>query len=538
MISSSSFSRRLVLCLCSAALVCLSFPNYFDKSLTPPTAVLGWVALIPLFLALRGATPKQGAFLGFAFGFFQFGGVLYWIAFLEEAKYLSGLAWLTLVTYLSLYSMAFGWIYCFLLERFRIAGLWFAPVVWVACEYFRGTRPWGGFNWAEIGYTQAPYPVILAFTALAGIYGLNFLMVWFNAAVAEYIGELRKKKKEGGGIVFWEKWVGLLTPTVPVLVVCAYGLYVIQTTPVKKVGKVALIQPSIDQSLKWDKTNEEATYHKFSRLITSAKNGHPDLVIWPETAAPSYLLWSPKALNRVTTIVRSSLATNLVGCLDAQKGKDNVVRYFNAAVQFTAQGRSNGIYHKRHLVPFGEFVPFQKYLTFLGPVVGDLGNFDFGSSYEKFQTRKFSYTPMICYEVIFPGDVRSAFQTQADCLVNISNDAWYGRTASAYQHVMMAVVRTAEERKPLLRAANTGISLATDPFGHILTFSRLFEETELTADVILSTGKPTLFSRWGNWLPLSCWGITFVFFIWGWSKPVEEPLLDLPPSKVESGQTP
>jgi apolipoprotein N-acyltransferase len=122
-----------------------------------------------------------------------------------------------------------------------------------------------------------------------------------------------------------------------------------------------------------------------------------------------------------------------------------------------------------------------------------------------FRVGGFSYTPLICYEVIFPGDVCQAFKTKSDALVNISNDAWYGRTASPYQHAMMAVVRAAEERKPLLRAANTGISLATDPFGNILHSTRLFEETTLYSDVLLTAASPTLYSRWGNWFPRLCW---------------------------------
>ncbi len=190
---------------------------------------------------------------------------------------------------------------------------------------------------------------------------------------------------------------------------------------------------------------------------------------------------------------------------------DGIVHYYNAAVQFDPRGKPEGVYHKRHLVPFGEFVPFQKYLAFLGPVVGDLGNFDPGENYVKFQVRGFSYTPMICYEVIFPGDVEKACRTGADALVNISNDAWYGRTASPYQHAMMAVVRAAEERKPLLRAANTGICLATDPFGRVLCSTNLFETTWLGADVLLATrAHRTLYSRWGNWFPCFCWGVVIL----------------------------
>lgn len=120
---------------------------------------------------------------------------------------------------------------------------------------------------------------------------------------------------------------------------------------------------------------------------------------------------------------------------------------------------------------------------------------------------------MICYEVIFPAEVRQALGTGAQALVNISNDAWYGKTASAYQHAMMAVVRSAEERKPLFRAANTGISLATDPFGRILVSTKLFEERSLEAEVLLSGQAPTLYARFGDWLPRLCLGWILLLLI-------------------------
>lgn len=504
--STPTLSQRLGLCLLSGGLVCFSFPNFLDKSLTPFTAFLGWFALIPFFLALRNANAKQGAWLGFVFGFTQLGLILYWIAFLEEAKYLSGLAWFVLVFYLSLYFLLFGAWYCFLVNRLKISGLFIAPFLWLALEYIRGSRPWGGFNWGEIGYSQAPYPSVLVFTTIGGVYGLTFAMVWFNASLAKAMELfLTQPDPIPSTIPNRSRWFLLMLPLVFLAGLFAVGNHVIKTAALKKSGTAVLIQPSIDQSVKWSKSNEDATYDKIGKLVHSQSSAKTDLIIWPETAAPSFLLMTPKSLARVTSIVRKSSTAQLVGCLDEQRGKDNVTRYYNGAVHFDRAGKPAGVYHKRHLVPFGEFVPFQKYLTFLGPVVGDLGNFDFGAEYQKFQAGGFSYTPMICYEVIFPGDVQKAFKTGAEALVNISNDAWYGRTASAYQHVMMAVVRAAEEQKPLLRAANTGISLATDPFGRILTSTKLFEETAVKADVLtLSTGQ-TLYSRWGNWLPRLCW---------------------------------
>jgi apolipoprotein N-acyltransferase len=496
--------HRLLLCLLSSCLVCFSFPNFIAKTLTPPTAWFAWLALIPFFIALHKTTPRQGAFLGWVFGFAQFGGILYWIAFLEAAQSLSGLAWAALVFYLSLYSALFGWAYRVLSDKSRW-GVWIAPYLWVALEYIRGSRPWGGFSWGEIGYSQAPYPLLLIFTSWAGVYGLTFLMVWFNAWFAQWIICFFKDTNEisiGSSPIKWAP------PTVlfgVLLMVLISGEMEMKNTPLQKAGSVVLLQPSIDQEVKWSKKNEEATYDKIQGLVRTASILHPGLIVWPETAAPSYLLWTPKDLGRVESIVRKSKIPNLVGCLDAQKGQDGKTRCYNAAVQFGSTGSPEGIYHKCHLVPFGEFVPFQNYLTFLGPVVGDLGDFDFGERYVIFHVGGFSYTPMICYEVIFPGDVYQAFKTRSDALVNISNDAWYGRTASPYQHAMMAVVRAAEERKPLLRAANTGISLATDPFGNILHSTRLFESTTLYSDVLLASGSPTLYSRWGNWFPRLCW---------------------------------
>lgn len=508
-----SFSQRLLLCLLSAIIVWFSFPNFLNKNLTPPTAFLGWVALIPFFVALHETTPRQGALLGWVYGFSQFGGILYWIAFLEAAHYLSGPAWAVLVFYLSLYFLAFGWGYRWLTGKTGNEQ-WTAPCLWVALEYVRGSRPWGGFSWGELGYSQAPYPVVLTFTTWAGVNGLTFLMVCFNVWVAQWVIKIlvQREKEPTNSPIY--TWIGLGVPLAVLAVVFAVGEIELKATVLQKTGTVALLQPSIDQEVKWSKQNETATYDNLQGLVREASKTKPDLVIWPETAAPSYLLWSRTDLDRVISIVRESGTYNLVGCLDAQKMKDRTLHYFNAAVQFRPDGKPDGVYHKRHLVPFGEFVPFQKYLTFLGPVVGDLGNFDFGSQYVKLQTKKFSYTPMICYEVIFPGDVERAFRTGADALVNISNDAWYGRTASPYQHAMMAVVRAAEERKPLLRAANTGICLATDPFGRILCSSRLFENTWLPADVFLtSSGSGTLYARWGNWLPRLCWLIVAMMIL-------------------------
>jgi len=509
-----SLTRRLLYCSLSACLVCFSFPSFLDKSLNPTTAFFAWFALVPFFLALRGAKPKLAALLGFVFGFIQFGGILYWIAILQAAEYLSGLGWAVLVFYLSLYFALFGLFYSFLTARLKISGVWIAPFLWVGFEYLRGSRPWGGFNWGEIGYSQAPYPVLLTFSTIAGVYGLTFLIVWVNTLLAKAV-ETKSLTQNNFDteISGWPRWAYFVLPLSVLLLVIAWGGYENYKTVLRKAGTVALLQPSIDQTIKWSKANETATYDKLEKLVRQAQENHPDLIVWPETAAPDYLLLMPRLMERVRNIVAGSKTYNLVGCLDAVRKTPEEVSYFNACAHFSPDGKTLGVYHKRHLVPFGEFVPFQKYLTFLGPVVGNLGDFDSGDRYENFQTAHFSYTPMICYEVVFPDDARRALLTKADALVNISNDAWFGWTASPYQHAMMAVVRAAEERKPLLRSANTGISLIADPLGTVLTSSHIYDEQVLTGDVWVTTDGPTLYARCGNWLPRLCLIVFFLFVL-------------------------
>jgi apolipoprotein N-acyltransferase len=200
------------------------------------------------------------------------------------------------------------------------------------------------------------------------------------------------------------------------------------------------------------------------------------------------------------------------------------LQYFNAALEFDPKGKSGPIYHKCHLVPFGEFMPFQKYLSFLGPIVSGLGNFTPGDHYLSLPAHGFTYSPTICYEAIFPGDMRRAAQTGADTLVNISNDAWYGHSAAAYQHAQMGIMRSAELHRPLLRAANTGISYISDPFGRVLAESGFFTQEALVGSVLTVDYPQTLYARWGNWLPESSLGATFLLLLIGLVKRPRPPM--------------
>jgi apolipoprotein N-acyltransferase len=513
MTGSPSISKRLFHCFLSAFLVCLSFPNFLDKSLAPWGAPLIWIALVPFFLALRDTRPKTGAFLGLIFGFLHLGGILYWIAMLQEAQYLKGLAWFILVFYLSLYFMLFGWIYCLLKDRVKILVPLLAPVVWVALEYIRGTRPLGGFPWGQIGYAAAPYPQLLYLTSWTGIYGLTFLMIWVNVALTLGLESLK-----GDPPRLSKRFIVL--PVLAVVLVWLLGSFETKGE-LKTLGSVALLQPSVDQSVKWDKTYEEETYDILGGLTRKIKPGEPLLAVWPETAAPSFLLSDAPVLEKVAHLVKGANTPTLVGCLDGAEASGDPSLYYNAAIHFDAEGKPGGIYRKVHLVPFGEFVPWQKYLSFLGPVIRNLGELGRGKDHVALKGNGFTYSPMICYEVIFPEETRAALRGGVDALVNISNDAWYGDTASPYQHAMMAVVRAAENRKPLLRSSNSGICLVTDPFGKITASTKLFDRTLLTGELSLFRGGETLYAKWGSWFPRLCLILALLAGITAFRKRIE-----------------
>ncbi len=504
--------------MASAFMVWLAFPNFLEKNLAPWGAPLAWVALIPLFLSLENSTPKQAAILGYLYGFAQLGSILYWIAILEEAKYLGPLGWFALVGYLSVYYGIFAWI----TRRAAYLGLsplWTYPVVWLGCEYFRGSQPWGGFNWGEIGYSQLPFPNLTYWAGLAGEYGLTFLIVFINIYWARLLA-----RRWVGLHAPAREWRPLLYPLGILLILMFTGWIGISNTPLWKVGTVALLQASVDQDVKWTRAYEEETYQRYERLIRSCAKANPGLIVWPETGAPTVLKRDPSNYRRVSKMVRRAGAPELVGCLDVGRGGPNGLQYFNAGLVFDAQGRSGPMYHKCHLVPFGEFMPFQKYLSFLGPIVSGLGNFTPGDHYLSLPAHGFTYSPTICYEAIFPGDMRKAALTGADALVNISNDAWYGHSAAAFQHAQMGIMRSAELHRPLLRAANTGISYISDPFGRVLAVSGFFTQEALVGSVLTVDHPQTLFARWGNWLPEGCLWATFLLIVFGMVKRPRQPL--------------
>ena len=489
---------RFLLVLLSSTLFALSFPSFLEKTLHPPTAFLAWGALVPFFIALEGVSLRKAAGLGFLWGFLSCGAVQYWVLFLAEAQYLAAPAWAALNLVLALHYLLWAVVYVALRRRFPRSSPLLAPVLWTAVEYLRTVPPVVGYPSALVGTTQAGYPALLSIASFAGVWGLTFLIVWVNAALFDFLlqgGRPRLISRRGQA--------ALATPIAVTLLALFLGVMSTGTGALREAGIVALVQPSINQSAKWDRSQEKATYDLLEKLTREAGAARPSLILWPETAAPAYLSMNWVAMERVRHIVRVGAAPLLAGCLDSAKEKVGKVSLYNAAVHFSSEGIDEKPYRKRHLVPFGEYVPAQSFFFFLGPIVSELGSFDAGERYRSFQARGFTYSPLICFETEYPHETRRAAK-DADAIVNISNDAWYGATAAAYQHALIAVMRAAENGKPLLRCANTGISLVTDPFGRIIASTPMFKETMLTAPVLIGNGVPTFYARFGDWLAVLC----------------------------------
>ena len=453
---------------------------------------LSWVSLIPLLLAVKGKSRRQAFFLGAVCGLVHYATVLYWIRFVIN-RYggiplpLAVGVLLLLCAYLAIYPACFAliareWEHRPLVRTFGL------PCAWVAMEFARA-HALTGFPWANLGYTQSALAPLIQLADITGVFGISWLIVFGNTA-------LMACGKRARGIVA----LGLLA-------VCLFGATIYGIRRLDAVADlqadaepltVAVIQGNIDQSVKWDPAFQQETLKRYRDLSLEAvkHNPAPGLVVWPETAAPFFYGVEENLTAQLNGIVREigkpvlfgSPAVNLV---------NNKPRLLNKAYLVDEKGMPIGNYAKQHLVPFGEYVPFQTILFFVHQLVEAAGNFAAGDDPSPISLRGTPLGVLICYEDIFPELARSTVQRGAMALVNITNDAWFGASSAPYQHLEMARWRAIEFRVPMIRAANTGISAIFDATGEACGTIPLNERGTLVGTVhpfrVLS-----VYARWGD----------------------------------------
>ena len=510
--------RRVVSAVLSGILLIFCFPR-FDLT------ALAWVALIPLLAAIEGASLRRAFWLGGLCGMIGYAGILSWLT--STMTRFGGLpipvallVMLMLAAYVSLYLGAF----CALLCRIgrKDTGLrWVAaPFLWVALELGRSYLL-TGFPWASLGYSQYRWLSVLQISDITGFYGVSFLVVLVNAT----LWTILRRYLPGGSKsdTRLSRWA-LMGTAVLMAAVLLYGRARLETfssfaedNPERAV-RVALLQGNIPQDQKWNESFRRKTLDVYRELTYRTAQKKPDLIVWPETAAPFFFFRDRAYRQMLLDLSADVKAPLLVGVLSAVV-RDREYRLQNSAFQVTPEKKVDGRYDKMHLVPYGEFVPLRRFFPFIRKMVSGIGDFEAGDRLTVFRHAKVPFSVLICYEVIFAEEVRRFVRNGARMLVNITNDAWFGRSAAPFQHMAIAAVRAVENRVPLIRAANTGITGVVDATGRIRDATALFVRTGVVTTV--QPGTPGLnglsfYARHGDIFAFLCAAVTLLGLGWSW----------------------
>ena len=473
---------------------------------------LPFVCLAPfLAIALSAQTARQAAWRGWVAGTAGNIPLYYWIAYTIAVQGKlgwapGGLAALLVSSYVGAYFSVAAAAARRLEGRFGERGLWLFPVVWVALETAR-SHLFSGFPWMLLGYTVSGNATLRQAADLAGINGLSFLLSL--AGVSVYLAA--KRLSEGSNA---KAAVPLLPGVAALLFLVLYGRAGIgasagQAARIPEV-KVAIAQGGIDQSVKWDPENQSATLEIYGELTRLARNRGAQLVVWPETAAPFFYGWEADLTRQLDAIAVEGGVPIIFGApwFDPAGGG----KFYNSVFHMDARGVVLGRYDKRHLVPFGEYIPLRSILFFLSKLTAGDEDFSTGTGPALFRVEGRPVAASVCYEALFPELVRDGVLGGAAWLVNVTNDAWFGDTVAPYQHLAMARMRCVEFRRPMVRAANSGISAFIDREGGITASLGLFRRGVVAGAVRPETGE-TVYAKTGEIFGISCSILTILAFI-------------------------
>jgi apolipoprotein N-acyltransferase len=275
--------------------------------------------------------------------------------------------------------------------------------------------------------------------------------------------------------------------------------------------RLVIVQGNIDQSIKWNPEFQERTVALYTRLSVESGDLRPDLIIWPETAVPFYFQNNSPLSKEVLSVPEKTRSILLFGSPAYIRDKSGI-QYYNRAY-IISEGRVLDYYDKVHLVPFGEYVPLKRYLPFFHRLVPAAGDFSTGRNRKPIGTPDLQTGVIICFEAIFPDISRYHATHGAQLLVNLTNDAWFGRTSAPYQHLSMAVLRCVENGLPMARAANTGISAFILASGEIISSSELFARAVLHKELNLNQNK-TFYSQYGDIFAILLLVLVILKFLW------------------------
>jgi apolipoprotein N-acyltransferase len=494
-------SGPFLLAVISGILGVLVFPRFNFEFLI-------WFAFIPLLSAIEAKTPQRSALLGFIFGMVFYTWGLSWvnntlINYGNLPTIVSYMVLGLLASYLSLYTALFCYLLRSVCNENRGLLFLFAPALWTSLEYIRSTPSELGFSWLGLGYSQFQTLPVIQMAEFTGVYGISWLIMLVNV----------------GLYLAWKAWpepgqMGVRFLSVTALVFACwwgYGSIAMDRNASEKSSPVTvgLIQGNVEQFMKWNPIYQKLVLNKYRDLTLKAAQSKPQLIVWPETALPFYYNRHAFGTEFVNGLARQTKTPILFGSPHI-KDKDGETIHYNSAYLVSETGDMQNRYDKIHLVPFGEFVPFRKLLFFVEKMVVMIGDFGRGKEATTFAVAGHKAGISICYEIIFPDLIRQSVKNGADFLVNITNDAWFGKSAASYQHMSMGVLRAVENRVPIVRAANTGVSGTIDANGVLRDETELFVEVAKITQITPRQGGLTFYTANGDvfsWLCLLATGL-------------------------------
>jgi len=475
---------------------------------------IAWIALVPFLTSLYDKTPKQAFFAGLALGIPYFFGTQYWI-YHSVSHYgnipfvVSIVIVLLLACYLSLYTGIFALLFTTANKAALFPALFVAPLLWVVLEFLRSYL-FTGFPWSSIGYTQYKFLEVIQIADITGIYGVSFLVIAANGALTDLL-LIKRHIREMPLFPLSRTVIGWSILFLIIAATLVYGYWRISQNRPGETFRVSLIQGNIEQDKKWEPTYQDAVMETYRGLSLKATASSPSLIIWPETAVPFFFDTDKERSNQLREFQEGLNAYLLFGSVLVKSKEGGIPLLSNSAILIGDDGKILYQYDKIHLVPFGEYIPLKKILFFMDKLVVGIGDYMRGRDHYRAETPFGDFATLICYEIIFPGLVRKFYVGGGDFIVNITNDAWFGRTTGPYQHFSMAVFRAVENRKPLIRAANTGISGFIDSSGRIYSRTELFQTVTVT-DEIKTDSTRSFYTKYGDLFSYFCIVISIIIF--------------------------
>jgi apolipoprotein N-acyltransferase len=476
----------------------------------PPFSVwpLCFVALVPLFVGLLRVRPgRWDSFKAvFLCGFVYYATLMWWITLLLPSAgatmpWILGPATGLLSAYLSAY-LALAFVLVAVVTRYRVAAfVTAAPAAWVIADLAR-TQGELAFPWGAVGYALSYVPPLIQPASAFGLFGVTYLVVLVNALVAGAFA-LRNAR------VRWALLVGAVCVVAGMWGFGAVEVGRWETAPGETdTVRIAIVQPNVDLEVKWKPAFKDSTLNLIERLTREAASLGAVFIVFPETSAPVYIDGRDASFKYRLRRLSEELGVYIfIGFLNHSYSPEGELDVFNSSGVFAPDG-SLEKYNKNHLLPFGEQLPLSSKFRWLRKLNFGQSNFTPGAARPPLDAAGIKFTPLICFEAVFPYLCRRGVDQGSELLVNITNDGWFGDTPGAVQHAQMCVMRTVEFRRYLVRSANSGISMVVDAAGRVVTSLGLYRQGILTYNVPALEGK-TFYCRHSDW-PVFLWCVGLV----------------------------